>query len=311
MEQKITGALLSLCLAIFVITSGFLISATGLAIDYFLTINLLPLADGFLSIYFILFIITSSISLMLIGLIIRKTSFQQALVFSLLGYIIGVLVTVFFFIQLEFIFALLFTAFGIVVSIKLYHKTDEKFTQKFKTGASISGKIIIFFGIGIFITIILITAPNANEYETNFSNDIVESFIGGEGDSLSAPLLSSLGQLQKETLLSIQKTPEYLLMQSKNDSDFLKLEMKIEEFKTFYTSDKYSKTISKNTKDFVAGDNSGEQLNLELPFVKDLAKYAWLIYALLALASVLFIGELIMKNLSALLFALFSKTTKD
>ena len=53
MDQKISGLILAIFLAIFVLLSGYLISLTGLSIDYFLTINLLPLADGFLSIYFI------------------------------------------------------------------------------------------------------------------------------------------------------------------------------------------------------------------------------------------------------------------
>ena len=98
-------------------------------------------------------------------------------------------------------------------------------------------------------------------------------------------------------------------MQAKNDSDFLKLEMKLEELKLFYTSDEYSKTIAENTSKIIDDSKSKPGFDLELPFVKDIAKYAWLVYALIAFASVLFIGELIIKNLSAFIYAIIIKLT--
>jgi len=307
MDQKISGLILAIFLAIFVLLSGYLISLTGLSIDYFLTINLLPLADGFLSIYFIAFLITVSISLTIINHITKNMPTQEALIVSLGGYLIGAIASAFLFIEIEFIFVLLFTGLGISLSVKMYSQTENNFTQKFKSASAVSGKIVLFFGIGIFILIILITLPDAKTYESNFAGDLVESFIGGEGNNLSAPIISSIGKIQKDTLASVQQTPEYTLMQSKNDSDFFKLEMKLEELKVYYTSEEYLKTVSKETGDFISKDGSTDQLDLELPLVKDLAKYAWLIYALIALASVLFIGELILKNLSALFFAISSK----
>ena len=308
MDQKVFGIILALLLAVFVSISGFLLSLTKLTVEYFLTINLLPLADGFLSAYFIGFLITTSICLALITIIITKFKFKEALVFSLIGYILGVFISIAFFIQIEFIFVLSFTVIGIVLSAKLYENIDEGFTKRFKSGTSISGKIIIFFGIGIFITIILITLPNAGTYENNFAQDIVQSFISGDGQGMSAPLISSIGRLQRENLKSVQETPEYKLMQTKNDSDFFKLDMKIEELKVFYTSDEYAQTVSEDVSNLISNDSSDGKLDLQLPFVNDLAKYAWLIYALIALASVLFIGELIIKNLSALIFAITSKS---
>jgi len=253
----------------------------------------------------------SSFCLAIIIFIASKLEQQKALIFSLAGYLIGVTIILIFFIQIELIFLLLFCGFGIALGIKTHVKEEETFSKNFKSGTSISGKVVLFFGIGIFVTILLITLPSASEYESNFSKDIVNSFVGGDNSALSAPLISSIGQLQKETLQAAQQTQEYKLMQSKNDSDFFKFEMKLEELKVLYTSDEYAKIIAESTSKIIENSESPPSLNFELPFVNDLAKYAWLIYALIAFASVLFIGELIIKNLSALIYAILSKLTTD
>jgi len=307
MDQTHLGIILATILTILIIVDGFLFNLTGITLDYFLTINLLPTANVFLSAYFIGFLIVVSLSLSIIIIIVNKLEQQKAMIFTLLGYIIGIIILLAFFIQIELIFALLFCGFGIALSIKTYNKEEETFTKHFKSGASLAGKTVLFFGIGIFITILLITLPNADEYEQNFSKDIVEGFIGGDNSALSAPLISSLGQLQKETLLAVQQTPEYKLMKSKNDSDFFNFEMKIEELKLLYTSDEYSKIIAENTSKITESNGINPKLNPDLPFVKNVAKYAWLVYALIAFASVLFIGELIIKNLSAFIYAILSK----
>jgi len=311
MNQNQIGILLALILAILLAISGFLFKLTGLTIELFLTINVLPIANVFLSVYFIGFLIASSLSVAIIIIITNRLNQKKALLFALIGYIIGIIILLLFFVQIELIFVLLFCGLGIVLSIKTYIKEEETFTKKFKSGASIAGKIVLFFGIGIFITILLITLPNASEYEDNFSKDIVESFIGGDNQTISAPLVASLGELQKETIASTQQTQEYKIMQSKNDSDFFNFEMKLEELKLMYTSDEYSKLIAENTSKIIEDSKSKPGFDLELPFVKDIAKYAWLIYALIAFASVLFIGELIIKNLSALIYAILSKLRSE
>ena len=311
MDQNYLGIVLASVLAVLIVICGFLFSLTGLMIDFYLTINFLPIANVFLSTYFIGFLILSSFCLAIIIFIASKLEQQKALIFSLAGYLIGVTIILIFFIQIELIFLLLFCGFGIALGIKTHVKEEETFSKNFKSGTSISGKVVLFFGIGIFVTILLITLPSASEYESNFSKDIVNSFVGGDNSALSAPLISSIGQLQKETLQAAQQTQEYKLMQSKNDSDFFKFEMKLEELKVLYTSDEYAKIIAESTSKIIENSESPPSLNFELPFVNDLAKYAWLIYALIAFASVLFIGELIIKNLSALIYAILSKLTTD
>jgi hypothetical protein len=307
MDQNITGGILAGVLAILVLISGLLISLTGITIDYFLTINLLPVMNTFLSPYFIGFLITASLTLCIIMIIITKLDQQKALIFSLVGYLIGIGIILALFIQLEFIVTLLLGGVGIALSIKGYEKQKIGFSPDFKTGASIAGKIVIFVGIGLFLTTLLITLPNASEYEQNFSKDIIDSFISSDTLNINSQLISAVGKLQKETIVSIQATEEYKKLQSNNDPDFFDFEMKLEEIKILYASDEYTKAIASETEKISSSEVGNQNLPLELPFVKDLAKFAWLIYAILALVSVLFIGEIILKNLSALIFAIISK----
>ena len=307
MDQNQLGIILAIILALLITITGFLFSLTSITLDFFLTINFLPIANVFLSLYFIGFLVIASLCLATVMTVTDKLEQQKAIIFSLLGYLIGITILLIFFVQIELIFVLLFSGFGIALSIKMHNQDNKTFTKNFKSGASMAGKIVLFFGVGIFVTILLITLPNASEYENSFSSDIIQSFVGGENPSISAPLIASIGQLQKETLSSAQQTPEYKIMQAKNDSDFLKLEMKLEELKLFYTSDEYSKTIAENTSKIIDDSKSKPGFDLELPFVKDIAKYAWLVYALVAFASVVFIGELVIKNLSAFIYAIISK----
>lgn len=307
MEERTQGIILTILIIVFIVLSGFLFSLTNITIDYFLTINLIPLAGGFLSIEFISFIITSSITLTLLIITISKFDTQEALIYSLTGYVIGILFILLIFIQLQFIFALLFAGFGLALSIKMFENNDETLSKRFKSGSAVTGKLILFFGVGIFITVLLITLPNANEYEKNFSQDFVKSIIGGDDGGIGAPLLSSIGELQKETLNSLQQTTEYKKMQTLNDSDFLRLDNKVNDLKLFYTSKEYQEILANGTNDILTSSDPNQNTTINLPFVNDLAKYAWLVYALLAFVSVIFIGEVILKNISAILYALVSK----
>ena len=309
MEKNILGIILTFLLAMLIIASGFFLNLTNITLASYLTINLFPLLDNFLSPYFIGFLITISLALTTIILIAHNFETKETMIFSLAGYLIGSLVILALFVQLEFGIVLLFGGLGIILSIKLYEKQEDNFSKSFKTGRSLTGKIILFFGIGVFLTILLMTLPNANEYEQNFSKNILESFVSNDNLNLSSPLIGMLGNMQKETISSIQTTSEYQKLQSKNDPDFLDFENKLEELKILYASKEYQDLVGKEVDNLASSEEILPDLSSELPIVKDIAKFAWLIYAVLAFVSVLFIGEFILKNISSLIFAIINKFT--
>ncbi len=314
MEENIKGIILLVLIAFLTTTSSFLLSLTGISVSNFLTINFFPLLEKTMSINFILFLILASITMLTLIIITKTFEMKKTLIVSLVGYALGAILSLVFFLDLNFLPVLLFGGIGIIIATKFFKPKEVTESNLFKEGNSFAGKIVIFFSIGTFIAILLITIPNSQEYENNFTKDILSSFISGDSIGISNQLLDSIGQLQKETLNGIQQTEEYKKMQTKNDSDFFALELKIEDTKVLYTSKEYQDLISEQIKKMGSADSDNAQqinntLSTNIPQITILAKFAWIIYALTGLIFVIFIGELIIKNLSSLMYAIITKFT--
>ncbi|MFA5763277.1 MAG: hypothetical protein WC915_00520 [archaeon] len=311
MDNYITTIALTITLIISIISANFFFSITKITLDHFLTINVFPLINAMISFEFIMFLIFVSLSIACILLIIKHANLQYALGFSLVGYVLGVTLGTILFGNVGFLVPLLLAAGGIPLAFESLIKKEKEYKSlpTLRSGISAANKIIILSAVGLLIFILVITFPAQDIYEQRFATQILSTTIGDAqtfGGMLQTPMVKIIVDSQKQTLNSIKKMPGFNQFENKNDADVLTFVTNFNTFDNMVNSDTYITTIT----DQFAAQTENQELNKQLleqiPIINEIAKLAWLLYAIEAFILVMFIGNLIVKNLAGLMYILIN-----
>jgi len=293
MEGKKLGWILAIIILLLVVASGFFLWMTGITANDFLTINLFPLLAKGATLNFVLFLVLSSAALAVILFVAKRFEFKKALLFSEVGYLAGGLIAVGAFGLVDFLVPLLFGALGIFFAAKNLAKKEAelKYSAELRAGCWSAGKITALFAAGFFIYLLIISAGQTQTLSEGFSEGLFALTIGS-GTSIGTPLTDAIAALQQASYLSVKNLPEYKAVMQQGTREGAELDLKISALMTAVGSKEY--------KDTIAGE-TGKLFN-NLPVVKTVAQYAWIIYAIFALIALSLVGNIIIKNLAGIIY---------
>jgi len=303
MNNTISGAILCILAILVLIGAGFVLSLTGITMKLFLTVNFVPLGYAILNVPFAIFLVLSSLALALILLIARNRDFVPALIFAEVAYLGGAFISAAIFGFLDFSAAILIGAVGVALLVKGLDEKEVamKHFAKFRAGSSASNKVIALFAVGLFVAVIIFTASNQSYYKDSFSAEFMKVTIGNGlslSDTTQELLISSIIASQKGTVEQIANIPELHSLVASGSADAIALDNKISAIRSNLDSPAVHDAIKEATKKV----SLGEDLVGQMPAIKMVADYAWLLYAFEALILVLLLGGLIVKTLAALFY---------
>jgi|GEM_PF-1671359 len=312
MEETHKGAILAILILIFTLTSAYFFSMSELKISSILTPNTLPLIESMFGTNFIVFLITTSISIALILFTIKKMSENEAIIISAIGYLIGGIGGCLIFGMLEYILPISFGFIGIIISAKTMNKKEKelKYASSIRAASFGAGKIITLICIGFFIYLILITAPNQKTYEENFVSEILDLTIGDTKSlqtQLNEPIIDLVIQTQKGTIQAIKSAPTYTPIKNSANPENVAFVLTMNEVEKQISSEAYKEQVTEQIQSGTQKQNIGEETIKQIPFIVGMSKYIWFIYCFSALVISLMIGNIVVKNISAIIYLLLIK----
>jgi hypothetical protein len=311
MDNYFTTIALTIILIISIISANFFFAATTITLDHFLTVNAFPLINAMISMEFIAFLFFVSLAIACILVIISHANTQYALGFSLAGYALGVTIGTIIFGNVGFLIPLLLAAGGIPLALESLKKKEKEYNSlpKLRSGMNAAGKIVILTGVGLLLFILIITFPIQEQYEHEFTAEILNTTIGENnnfGEMLQTPMIDVIINSQKQTLTSVKKMPGFSEFENKQDSDVLTFINSFNTFENMINSNSHKETITSQFNQQKENQELNTQLLEQLPIISELSKLAWLMYGFSAFILVLFIGNLIVKNVAGLLYVLIN-----
>ncbi len=311
MDNYLTTIALTITLIISIISANFFFALTKITLDSFLTINVFPLINAMISFEFIMFLIFVSLSIACILVIIKHANLQYALGFSLIGYVLGITLGTIIFGNIGFLIPLLIATGGIPLAFESLNKKEREYKSlpTLRSGISAANKMIMLTAAGLLIFIMIITFPAQETYEQEFAAQILSTTIGDTqtfGGMLQTPMIKVIIDSQKQTLDSVKKMPGFSQFENKNDPDILTFVTNFNTFNNMVNSKNYVTTITDQFSAQTENQELNKQLLEQIPIINEVAKLSWLVYALEAFIMVMFIGNLIVKNLAGLIYILIN-----
>lgn len=305
LRDIVPGILLAVAITVAIVFGAYFFSMTKITTAMFMTINSFQLIDGILNFNFAFFLICASFSLAIILFLGKKYPFKQAVIFSISGYLIGILVAVFVFNLLSYLPTLFFGVIGIPFGIKYLTKKEEeyKYLKKFRAGSSAVGRIVIIICIGFGLFLTIEAYQNQKDLEKSFVPEILSMTIGGKvnlSDSLNKQLASSMLMQQSIALNYVNETSELDSLVASNNREGIMLRKKIFDYnKALNEPETLESTIANLKKQDM---DLGKEIITNFPIISKLAKIAWLIYPVLTMIITLFFANLVVKNLGAAIY---------
>ncbi len=303
MDEKVPGVVFAASAAVMILTGAYFFTLTGITVNQFLTINTIPLLKEMASINFVLFLVCASFAIGFITAIGRKYLFKYSMLFSLTGTLIGIICALLLFPQLlEFFAPIIVFLLAIPISLKnLQDREHElKYMAVLRSGASAAGRIVVIVCTGFFIYLIAFSVTNKDTLEANFVPELL-SYTVGDGpvlsDQFNESLANAMAIQQQQTIEQIQSLDSLKNLQAKNDPDGLALASQLDATKAYVTSNDFKTKVTENLKNQKV--DLGEGVMKQLPMMSLFSRYAWIIYPIAALIMTMFIGNLVIRNLSA------------
>jgi len=285
---------------------AFFFGQTGITIQSIMTINSFPLLSAILSINFMIFLIFASLSLALILIIGKKYDFKYALIFSITGYLIGIILSTILFKQLVNVFILM--SFGLIAIpagiVYINKREDElKYFKKIRAAATGAGRMLLILGLGFFFTLAFIGITNQEKLKEEFIPGFLQMTIG-EGvtldDTFQGQLVDAILGSQNQLVDTILGFDEFDSFQTKNDSDGLALKTKIETIKSNLQNENTKKMALSKLKE--QNIDMGKELIAKINFINQVSKLAWVLYAIAGFLLFTLLGGAVIKNLSAIFY---------
>ncbi len=311
LKTKIPGILFAAAMAVAIVFATYFFSMTKISTQMFLTINSFPMIDAILGFNFAFFLICASFPIAIILLIGRKYHLIEATIFSVAGYLTGVLIGIFLFNLMSYLIPLLFGIIGIPFGIKYLIKKEEeyKYLKKFRAGSSAAGRILLVICLGFGLFLAVQTYQNQKDFEKNFVPEMLSMTVGGKvtlSDSLNTQLASAMLMQQTAALNYVNETSELETLVASNNRDGIMLRQRIFDYnKALNKPETLESTIASMKKQDI---DLGKELVAKFPMMNNLAKIAWIIYPALAIIICLFFANLIVKNLGALIYWIINRS---
>ncbi|MFA6268489.1 MAG: hypothetical protein WCW13_03365 [archaeon] len=309
MDDRIPGAILSVLLFIWAIITIFFFTSTGITTNNFMTINLAPLMQEMLTTNFIAFIVSISITLGLILVLGRKYKFKYSIVFIYPPIILGLLASFFLFQKtiLNFGIPIIGLLIGILIGVRfIANKENElKYLKTFRAGAFSTDKILLIGIVVFFLYLIILGSAQKEELKNGFVTDFLGVTVGDGisiGETFQVQFAGAIALQQQSAIDQVLSMQEMKNLTAKNDPDGLLLAAKLEAMKAVVVSDDFKKGIANQLK--AQNIDFGKEITKQIPLITTIAQSAWIMYPILALITLLFISNIIIKNLTGLVYAI-------
>ena len=311
MSDKTAGIVFCTLEAAAIISGAYFFLLAGITISNFMTINTLSLIKKMITIDFGLFLISASFALAFILFIGKRYEFKQAMLFSLIGLIAGLGASAFLFPDLM---PFLLPMFALVIGVPFgskYISTKEKelkYLAGVRAGSAAAGRMVIVACIAFFIYLAVFSYSSQQQLEQNFVPELVSTTVGDGpvmSDQFDEQLAGAMIKQQQNMLDQVIVLQPLKNLQAKDDPDALALASQLAAIKTNLSSPTVKDRIVSQLKSQKI--NIGEEIIKKFPMITTMAKYSWIIYSLTALILTMFIGNLIIKNLAALIYWLIGK----
>ncbi len=309
MNEHLPGIIISTIIAVLFFISTAFLALTNTTITIFNSLDPSILINLIFNTNFLLFLITLSTGISMILLTAKMYNYKFATIFSITGIFFGTIVGFIVFNQLNYLLILIIAIIGVVISIKNLTKKEEelKYLKILRSGSSTAGKIILFLAIAIFLQLVIINSANQKELEENFTSNILNMTLGDSkslNDSINAPLVDLVILTQQQTIHSILQNPTYKKLETKNDTDTQTFIATMNALNTQMNSKEYKQLYQTQINDNSKTINLQEGIIKNSPMLELLSKNAWIVYAISGLITALFVGGLIVKNLSGIIYVL-------
>jgi hypothetical protein len=307
MENRIKGLILSILILALALTTAFFFSLSQAKIDLLFTPNVIPLLKVLLSTNFMFFLLSGSVTIALILITIRMLETKEAILFSCAGYLLGGILGCVIFGMMEYLLAVAFGMIGVILAAKMLNEKEQelKYMQTIRSGAFASGKIITLFAVGFLIFMLIIAYPNQKVYEDKFTEEILNFTIGNTQtlkEQITSPLTDLIIKTQKTTILGIKSAPTYTALQTTSDPEDLAFVMTMNAIEQEIDKKEYETLVKSQLQQSTAQLDFGKEILKDIPFVSLTAKNAWLIYCVSGFILILIMGNLIIKNISTILY---------
>ncbi|HNV01161.1 MAG TPA: hypothetical protein PKK60_01905 [archaeon] len=308
MDEKIIGGILSFISSIFFFLTTYFLSATNQTIEIFNTINPIPLTNLIFNENFILFLISASIAFSLLLIISKIYNYHYSSIFCGTSIFLGSIIGLVIFNQMNYLLILIITVIGVIISIKTLNQKEEelKYLKTMRSATNTMGKIILFISIAIFLQLLIINLPKQEEFEKNFVKDIMTTTIGDNNNlnSVKTPMIELAITSQSQTIDLIMNTPPYKKLEDKNDLDIKIFILTMNDLNKKINSKEYKNLYENQLQNNTELPNLTIELMKNSPLIKDFSKLSWIMYAISGLFVSLFIGGIIIKNLSAIIYTI-------
>jgi len=290
--------------------STLFLALSTIEINDFLTINIFPLLQKTMSIYFLLFLIFISAAIAVSFCASKRFESKKAKIIIIPTWIISSSIGLILFGKIDFLIIFLISTIGFFFLTKS-GETDSIFGSGFKSAKT----VVLFFSIGVFISILLITFSNATVFEKNFNDDLLKTTIGEKDNFkgiIEESLIESVITTQKATVESIENFPSYKKLHDKNDLDIQTFISQINYLKNAIDSNEYKTQIKEN----ISKDNNlGNSVLNEMPIMQNIAKFSWIIYPLSGFVLTISLFGIIVQILTGLIYTtlrkIVNKPTKE
>ncbi len=308
MDYRLPGIAWMCALFACIMVGAFFFGQTGITIQSIMTINSFPLLNAILSLNFIIFLIFASLSLALILVIGKKYTFKYALLFSITGYLIGIILSTILFKQLLNVFILM--SFGLIAIpagiVYINKREDElKYFKRIRAATTGAGRMLLILGLGFFFTLAFIGITNQDKLKAEFVPGFLQMTIGDGvklDDTFQGQLVDAILGSQNQLVDTILGFDEFNSFQTKNDTDGLVLKAKLEAIKSNLQDDNTKKMALAKLKE--QNIDMGKELIAKINFIDQIAKFAWILYAVGGFLIFTLLGGAIIKNLAAILYTI-------
>jgi len=306
LHNLLPGIVLSILIAVFVFLGAYFFSLTEITIKMFLTINTFPLMNSVLTLNFLIFLISASIAIAMMLVIGRRYSITESLLLTIIPYLVGAVIGIFIFNLVEFFIPIIAVVIGIPLGIKYLVKKEEeaKYLKGIRSGGSGAGRIITIVAIVFALVLLFYTLPQKDTLQKDFVPELLLMTIGDKNlsleDSFRSQLADSIASQQVATIDAMLNQQPLINLSQKNDPDAQNLIASLERNKLVYQGEAFKKDIA----DKMANQNMniGEGLIKKFSMIEFVSKFAWLLYPFTAFIMIMFIGGLIIRNLTAIVY---------
>ncbi|MFA6064287.1 MAG: hypothetical protein WCW44_03610 [archaeon] len=308
MDNRLPGIAWMCALFVCIMIGAYFFGQTGITIQSIMTINSFPLLSAILSINFLVFVILASLSLALILIIGKKYTFKYALLFSITGYLIGIILSTILFKQLANVFILMcFGLIAIPAGIVYINKREEelKYFKKIRAASTGAGRMLLILGLGFFFTLLFIGITNQAKLKEEFVPGFLQVTIGDGvtlDDTFQGQLVDALLGSQTQMIDTILGFDEFNSFQTNSDIDGLILKAKLEAIKSNLTSQQTKNIALAKLKE--QNIDLGKELIAKINFIKQVSDFVWVLYAISGFLLFTIIGSAIIKNLSAIFYTI-------